>query len=148
MGSQNTVAAGGRYDGLAQSLGGPAVAGVGFALGVERLALLLSEVNVGGSPSRLLYLAWMGDEAQRWVYFLAHRLRRQGFRVEVEGEARSLKSQMRRADKRGAHGVLIVGPDEIKRGMAQLRDMATKDQGELGFDRIDESLCEWFRSHT
>lgn len=148
LGSQNTVAAGGRYDGLAQSLGGPAVAGVGFALGVERLALLLSEVNVGGSPSRLLYLAWMGDEAQRWVYFLAHRLRRQGFRVEVEGEARSLKSQMRRADKLGAHGVLIVGPDEIKRGMAQLRDMATKDQGELGFDRIDESLCEWFRSHT
>ena len=140
LGSQNTVAAGGRYDGLVQSLGGPPVAGVGFALGVERLALLLSEAGWEEPAAPLLYLAWMGAEAQRWTFDLAHRLRRRGRRVELEGETRSLKSQMRRADKQGAGVVLIVGPDEMEKGRALVRHMATKEQTEVDFADVEESL--------
>ncbi len=140
LGSQNTVAAGGRYDGLVQSLGGPPVAGVGFALGVERLALLLSEGGAAGGVSPLLYLAWMGEEAQRWTFSLAHRLRRRGLRVDLEGDSRSLKSQMRRADKLGARAVLIVGPDEMTKGKALVRDMATKEQTEVDLSEVDDVL--------
>lgn len=144
LGSQNTVAAGGRYDGLVQSLGGPPVAGVGFALGVERLALLLSEGGASEPATALLYLAWMGEEAQRWTFALAQRLRRRGVRVDLDGEARSLKSQMRRADKLGARGVLIVGPDEMTKGRAVLRHMATREQVEVDFANVDDSLAEPF----
>ena len=144
LGSQNTVAAGGRYDGLAQSLGGPPVAGVGFALGVERLALLLAGGETREPAVPLLYLAWIGEEAQRWTFALAHRMRRRGVRVDLEGETRSLKSQMRRADKLGAHGVLIVGPDEMTKSRALMRHMATKEQTEVDFADIDESLVESF----
>ncbi len=140
LGSQNTVAAGGRYDGLVQSLGGPPVAGVGFALGVERLALLLSESEADEPAAPLLYLAWMGEEAQRWTFALAHRLRRRGRRVELEGETRSLKSQMRRADKLGASVVLIAGPDEMEKGRALVRRMSTKEQAEVDFADVEESL--------
>ena len=144
LGSQNTVAAGGRYDGLVQSLGGPPVAGVGFALGVERLALLLAEADAGEPDAPLLYLAWMGEEAQRWTFALAHRLRRRGLRVDLDGEAKNLKRQMRRADKLGARVVLIVGPDEMTKGKALMRHMATKEQTEVDFADVDESLVEPF----
>ena len=144
LGSQNTVAAGGRYDGLVQSLGGPPVAGVGFALGVERLALLLSKSSANEPAAPLLYLAWMGEEALHWTFSLAHRLRRRGIRVDLEGDARSLKSQMRRADKLGARWVLIAGPDEMTKGRALMRHMATKEQTEVDFADIDESLVESF----
>ncbi len=140
LGSQNTVAAGGRYDGLAESLGGPPVAGVGFALGVERLALLLSEGEAGENAAPLLYLAWMGEEAQRWTFSLAHRLRRRGLRVDLEGESRSLKSQMKRANKLGARAVLIVGADEMTSCKALVRDMATKEQTEVDFADVDDTL--------
>jgi len=116
------------------------VAGVGFALGVERLALLLSEADTDESDAPLLYLAWMGEEAQRWTFALAHRLRRRGRRVDLEGEARSLKSQMRRADKQEASVVLIVGPDEMEKGRALVRHMATKEQTEVDFADVEESL--------
>ena len=107
---------------------------------MERLALLLSEGDADESGAPLLYLAWMGEEAQRWTFALAHRLRRRGRRVELEGEARSLKSQMRRADKQGAGVVLIVGPDEMEKGRAQVRHMATKEQAEVDFADVEESL--------
>ncbi len=141
LGSQNTVAAGGRYDGLVKSLGGPPVAGVGFALGVERLALLLAEGAATEAAAPLLYLAWMGAEARRWMFALAHRLRRRGLRVDMEGDARSLKSQMRRAGKLGARVVLIVGPDEMAKGTAVMRHMTTREQTEVDFADIDDRLA-------
>lgn len=142
LGSQDTVAAGGRYDGLVETLGGPRVAGVGFALGVERLSLLLSGGESAAAP--LLYLAWMGDQAQRWAFSLARRLRGRGVRVDMEGGERSLKSQMRRADKLGAAAVLMVGPDEVIGGKAAVRHMKTGEQFEVDFADVDESLVERF----
>jgi len=140
LGSQSAVAAGGRYDGLVEQLGGPAIPGVGFALGVERLTMLvkMQETATSGGPD--LYIVWVGEPARDWVFPLAHRLRQKNIAVELEGDARSLKSQMRRADKFKARSVLIVGDDELAKGRAVLRDMASKQQEEIDLNGIEMEL--------
>jgi histidyl-tRNA synthetase len=140
LGSQSAVAAGGRYDGLVQELGGPAIPGVGFALGVERLTMLLrmQQTEVRGGP--WCYVAWIGEPARDWAFPLVHRLRQKGLAVEMEGEVRSLKSQMRRAAKLKAASVLIVGDEELARGRAVWRNMASKQQEEISLDNIEVDL--------
>jgi histidyl-tRNA synthetase len=140
LGSQSAVAAGGRYDGLVQQLGGPPIPGVGFALGLERLTMLLRMQERAAPRGPALYVAWVGARACDWVFPLVQRLRGNGLAVEMEGEARSLKSQMRRADKLHAAAVLIVGEDELDRGAAVLRDMATKQQEEIKADALERAL--------
>lgn len=142
LGAQNTVAAGGRYDGLVEDLGGPAIPGVGFALGVERLALLLKMSKSQDAPRPVFYVAWVGKEAQSWAFPVVGRLRRRGIRVEVDGEEKSLKSQMRRADKLRAIWVLLVGEEELKTGKAILRNLDAKQQLEIGLDRIESEMLE------
>jgi histidyl-tRNA synthetase len=141
LGSQNAVGAGGRYDGLVQELGGPAIPGIGFAMGVERLTLLLREKQATEPAGPSLYVAWIGTQARDWAFRLAYRLRRKGIIAEMEGDAKSLKSQMRRADKLKASAVLIVGDDEMQKGRAVLRDMASKQQKEIAFDHIEAELA-------
>jgi histidyl-tRNA synthetase len=140
LGSQSAVAAGGRYDGLVQQLGGPPIPGVGFAMGVERLTMLLrlQERSDDGGPA--VYFAWIGAKARDWAFPVAHRLRRQGIGVEIEAESRSLKSQMRRADKLKARSVVILGDDEFAKGQAVLRDMISKQQQEIPFDKLEAAL--------
>ncbi|HZD42267.1 MAG TPA: histidine--tRNA ligase [Terriglobales bacterium] len=140
LGSQNAVAAGGRYDGLVKELGGPAIAGVGFAMGVERLTLLLGMKEKPEETGLALYVVWVGDKARDWAFPMVHRLRRNKLAVEIEGEPRSLKSQMRRADKLGAAAVLIIGEDELARERAVLRDMRSKQQREISLEGIEEEL--------
>ncbi|MGH7775142.1 MAG: histidine--tRNA ligase [Candidatus Binatia bacterium] len=142
LGSQNTVAAGGRYDGLVEDLGGPPTPGVGFAMGMERLVLLLGMKEAIKSPRPGLYLVWVGKEARAWAFPVVHRLRRQGVTVEMEGEEKGLKSQMRRADKLGALLVLIVGEEELKSGKGILRNMDSKEQSEVRLDRIEIELSK------
>ena len=141
LGSQNAVGAGGRYDGLVQELGGPAIPGVGFAMGVERLTLLLREKHASEPAVPSLYIVWIGTQARNWAFPLVHRLRRKGIVAEMEGDAKSLKSQMRRADKLKANAVLIVGDDELQKGRAVLRDMASKQQKEIEFKDIEAELA-------
>lgn len=140
LGSQNAVAAGGRYDGLVQELGGPPIPGVGFALGVERLALLLRMKGSQESAGPSLFIVWIGAKARDWAFPLVHRLRRRGVSAEIEGETRSLKSQMRRADKLKAVAVLIIGEDELQKGTAVLRDMKSKRQEEISLANIEAEL--------
>jgi histidyl-tRNA synthetase len=140
LGSQNAVAAGGRYDGLVEDLGGPSIPGVGFALGMERLVLLLGVKEGGIAPRLTLYLAWLGEEARDWAFPMVHQLRQRGVKVDTEGEERSLKSQMRRADKLRAIFVLIVGEEELRKGSGILRHMDTKKQSEVTLGKIDEDL--------
>jgi len=140
LGSQSAVGAGGRYDGLVQELGGPAIPGVGFALGVERLAMLLRLQEIASVNGPELFVVWVGARARDWAFPVVHRLRQKGVSVEIEGEVRSLKSQMRRADKLKAGAVLIVGEDELANGKAVLRDMATKQQEEIGLDYLEAEL--------
>ena len=140
LGSQNAVAAGGRYDGLVQDLGGPAIPGVGFAIGVERLTLLLRMTETREEAGPSLYVVWVGERARDWAFPLVHRLRRKGLMIEMEGESRSLKSQMRRADKLRAASVLIVGDDELAREKVLLRDMGNKRQEEINLKDIEVEL--------
>jgi histidyl-tRNA synthetase len=127
LGSQNAVGGGGRYDGLVHDLGGPNIAGVGFALGVERLALVLEEAGHSGPEERPeFFLAPLGGEAETLAFRIAHRLRGGGARVEVENGSRSLKSQMRRGDKLGARYVLIIGEDELRARALTVRDLEAR----------------------
>jgi histidyl-tRNA synthetase len=140
LGSQNAVAAGGRYDGLVEGLGGPPTPGVGFAMGMERLVLLLGGKESRKVPRPDLYVACVGNAARSWVVPAVHRLRQKGISVEMDGEERSLKSQMRRADKLKAQFVLIMGEEELKSGKGILRHMDTKEQVEVSLQGIDEAL--------
>jgi histidyl-tRNA synthetase len=140
LGSQGAVAAGGRYDGLVEQLGGPAIPGVGFAMGVERLTMLLKLQERAAATGPAVYFVWVGEKARDWAFPLVHRLRRSGLTVEMEAETRSLKSQMRRADKLNAAATLIVGEDELNKGVAVLRDMSSKHQQEIMLNDLEAVL--------
>ena len=140
LGSQSAIAAGGRYDGLVQELGGPAIAGVGFAIGLERLIMLLRAKTSSALSGPSVYIAWVGENAQQWAFPVMHRLRQNGLSIELEGEVRSLKSQMRRADKLNASSVLIIGDNELEKGVTLLRDMATRQQSEIRLNDVEEAL--------
>ncbi|MDO3376825.1 histidine--tRNA ligase [Geoalkalibacter halelectricus] len=140
LGAQNAVAAGGRYDGLVRELGGPALPGIGFAMGVERLVLLLGRDRCAPQTPDI-FLAALGEAAQRRVFSLMHDLQRQGLRAEIDYQGRSLKAQMRRADKLGAARVLIVGEDELARGVGQLRNMADSSQAEIALEDLSRLLA-------
>ncbi|MBI2354464.1 MAG: histidine--tRNA ligase [Deltaproteobacteria bacterium] len=121
LGSQSAVAAGGRYDGLISQLGGPAIPGIGFAMGVERVALLLGEQDFSSRPD--LFIATMGAGERAFAFRLMQELLGLGVRVELDYEGKSLKSQMRRADKLGARYSVVVGGNEAASGRAFFKRM-------------------------
>ncbi|MBU2470713.1 MAG: histidine--tRNA ligase [Proteobacteria bacterium] len=139
LGAQDAVGGGGRYDGLIEALGGPATPAIGFALGVERLALLIEDQPQWETGPKL-FIAALGEEPRDWAFNAAQELRRAGVWVETAAQSVSLKAQMRRANKLGAAQVLIVGGDELKAGSAPLKDMASGEQEELPLDQIVDRL--------
>jgi histidyl-tRNA synthetase len=139
LGSQNAVAGGGRYDNLFQEIGGQEIPGIGFAIGMERLiSLLPKEKEFTQYPH--LFIAVLGEETYKEAYRLANQLHLERIRAELDYEGKSLKSQMRRADKLKARYVLILGEDELRRGKAVLRNMETKSQEEISIDKLLETL--------
>ncbi len=139
MGAQNTVAAGGRYDGLVKEIGGPATPGIGFALGVER-AISLMDAGSVVYPRPAFFIAALGPDAVALALPLVNRLKSSGVPVETDYTGASLKSQMKKADKSGAGHTLILGEQEIKSGTAVLRNMQTKEQEEISLKNIEEEL--------
>ncbi|MDH3454281.1 MAG: histidine--tRNA ligase [Desulfuromonadales bacterium] len=139
LGAQNAVAAGGRYDGLISDLGGPALPGIGFAIGLERLALMLGEQSID-PPRPELFIATLGEAATKAGFAMLTRLQRQGILVEMEYTGKSLKAQLRRADKLKTRRVLILGEDELARGVAQLRHMDESLQEEVNLDGLEARL--------
>lgn len=129
LGAQSAVAAGGRYDGLIADLGGPKLPGIGFAMGLERVALLLAEKEFRKRPD--LFIAALGEPAQAEAFRLMSALQRMGVSVEIDYEGKSLKSQMRRSDKFDSRFTLIIGEDELAKGMAALKDMDAGSQAEV-----------------
>jgi len=129
LGAQAAVGAGGRYDGLVEQLGGPKVSGIGFALGMERLVLLLQQQETeAASAGPALFVAGIGEQASGYAFGLTHALRRAGMAVAMDLEGRSLKSQMKQAGKLKAANVLIIGDDELAASLAQIRNMNTQQQ--------------------
>jgi histidyl-tRNA synthetase len=140
LGAQDTVAAGGRYDRLVEEFGGPATPGLGFALGMERLLLLLPEDAVD-EPARPVFLAALGDAPRRVVWPWLAELRRRGVAAAFDYDGRSLKSQLRRADRLGARLVVIVGENELAAGTVQVRDMTEKTQRDVPLADVVETLA-------
>jgi histidyl-tRNA synthetase len=141
LGSQNSVAAGGRYDGLVEQLGGRPTPAIGFALGMERLAALLPEETNHSRP-KPLYLAPLGDAAMERVPLLLHKLRARDIPVETDYLGKSLKSQMRQADRIGAAYVGILGEDELNDGVILLRNMETKAQTKVPLEGFVDQIAE------
>jgi histidyl-tRNA synthetase len=139
LGAQNAVAAGGRYDGLIRDLGGPELPGIGFAIGLERLALILGEQSID-PPRPELFIATLGESATKAGFAMLTRLQRRGIPVEMEYTGKSLKAQLRRADKLKTRRVLILGEDELARGVAQLRHMDDSLQEEVALDGLEIRL--------
>jgi histidyl-tRNA synthetase len=131
LGAQAAVAAGGRYDGLIETLGGPKNSpGIGFAMGMERLVLLLQQQEKSSVEEEKvdLFVAGIGAQASRSGFGLVHELRARKFSVAMDYEGRSLKSQMKQANKAGARFVLIIGDDELASGKGILRNMMNKEE--------------------
>jgi len=139
LGSQNAVAAGGRYDGLVESLGGPALPGIGFAIGVERLVLMKGEDRIAPAAPQL-FIASLGEEAADRAFTLMTRLQRSGISVEMDYQGKSLKAQMRRANKLNAAYTLILGEEELRNGEAQLKNMADSSQQTVALSSLAEIL--------
>ncbi len=139
LGAQGTVMAGGRYDGLVETMGGPAIPGVGWAAGIERLALLVEGV---ADPARPIAIVPVGTGTEIEALKLAYRLRRAGHAVE-HGYSGNVGKRLKRASKVGARVALILGEDELARGAVQLRDLDAGTQDEAPLDRIEESLARF-----
>ncbi|MFA6321326.1 MAG: histidine--tRNA ligase [Candidatus Omnitrophota bacterium] len=141
LGAQNAIGAGGRYDNLISDMGGPQTGACGFAIGVDRVLLAAGEGSGQAGSGRIdVFVAPLGEEAYAKAFLVLADLRGSGIACDIDYENRSLKSQMRSADKLKARFVLIIGDDEVKKGEAALRDMQTKEQVFIGFDNLAAAI--------
>jgi len=137
IGAQNAILGGGRYDGLVKHLGGPDRVGIGFAAGIERLVLAMP-ASAGARPRTAFFVAAMGEPARDAAIALLRDLRRAGLEAHMEYEGRSLKSQMKRADRLKTAYALILGEDELARAVVTVKDMRAGEQAQVGRDAILE----------
>jgi histidyl-tRNA synthetase len=141
IGAQNAVCGGGRYDGLAEMLGGAPTPGVGFASGLERIILTMQAQGIEPPPllRPSIFVAALGQEARPVAIDLTLELRRSGLGTWLAFDQRGLRSQLREANKREARYTIILGQDEIKTGQATVRDMAQGEQERVPL----QELVEW-----
>jgi len=131
LGSQSAVCGGGRYDGLVEELGGPATPAVGWAIGMERLTLLLEKLNPPPSASPDLYIVSRGEKAEANALQLAQKLRHGGLAVELDLSGSAFGKQFKRADRSGAAACLVLGDDEAAQGTVQLKWLQSGEQTSL-----------------
>ncbi len=142
IGAQGTVCGGGRYDHLVEELGGPATAGIGFGLGIERL-LIVMEASGAPMPEEEgvdLFVAFMGEEGKKRAQALVHDLRKKGMRAMLDVAARNIKGQFKYADRIGARFTAVIGDDEIARGEITLKDMRTSEQRQISLGELADVL--------
>jgi histidyl-tRNA synthetase len=146
LGAQNALLGGGRYDGLAEMIGGPPTPGIGFSIGEDRLVLAVGEAAQGKADwatwAIAAYIVWMGDRALAPARQLARELRRQGLTVEIGYEPTKLKKSMGIANRIGARFAVIIGEGELESGRYQVKDMTSGEQQEVE----PAALCEYLRN--
>ena len=142
LGSQATVCGGGRYDNLIEQLEGPATPGVGFGLGIERLLLILEATGKEPkAPSACdVMVCGLGESAKEAALKLTKQMRESGIRVIIDVMERGLKAQFKYADRAGARYVVVIGDDEMAKGVVTLRDMANSSQSEVPAEQIIDVL--------
>ena len=131
LGAQNAVGAGGRYDGLVETLGGPSVPAIGFAIGLERVALVLAETSSSSKNECLYYVAAFGEKGAALGLVLLDELRRVGLSAQCDYRATTLKAHLRQADRSKCRYAILLGDDEAARGAVILRNLESKAQEEL-----------------
>lgn len=136
LGAQGTVLGGGRYDGLIAELGGPPTAGIGWAGGIERLMMLCNDPPAEPRP---VVIAPLGPAAEAKALGIARALRRRGITVEQEYRG-NMKRRMQRANKLNARAAIIIGDDELAKGVAQLKDLDSGTQREVALDKLADAL--------
>ena len=143
LGAQNAVAGGGRYDGLVETLGGPPTPATGFAIGMERLISLIPAKR-DERDERKVFLVALGERASERAFGWAQQWRRAGLSVLWDYDGRSLKAQMKKADRSGAAFAVLIGEDELNAGAAQVRDLRDGSQRPAPLDQIPEKILEGF----
>ncbi|MGH2754187.1 MAG: histidine--tRNA ligase [Actinomycetota bacterium] len=141
LGSQDAVGGGGRYDGLAEVLGGPHVPGIGFALGLDRIMLSLGSEAAEPTVRIAAYIVALGADATKSAFPLATRLRAAGIGTELDVMGRGMKGQMKDADRSGARYAVILGDEEMAAGEATVKDLTTGDQERCPIDQLGERLA-------
>ena len=143
LGAQSAVAGGGRYDGLIEEIGGNPTPAVGFATGLERVLLALEKQNLLPEMDTQTdaFVVALGEEAQGAAFKLLTKLRQAGLKAGMDYAGRSMKAQMKQANKANARFALIIGEDEVKEACVQLKDMEKSEQEKVSFDNIIEKLC-------
>ena len=145
LGAQDTVAAGGRYDGLVKLLGGPEIPGVGMAIGIERALLLMEEEPE--EEGRDCYFVVLDNDAMEYVIRWMKELRQNGLICETSYGKKSLKAQLRAADRAKARFSVIVGESELDEEEAILRDMKTHEQWQIPFDQVVREIVKRTMEH-
>lgn len=145
LGAQSTICGGGRYDGLIEEVGGPSTPGIGFAVGMERLLLTLREQGLLPPvlKERPVFIVALGDAAKEKAFTLQQSLRGKGIYAEIDMMGRSMKGQMKTADKLAAVFAVIIGDEELAAQCAQVRNMETKEQEAVPF----AALVSYIESH-
>ena len=144
LGAQNAVGAGGRYDALVQTLGGPLTPAVGFAVGLERMAMMLPDTTLP-AQSVSVYVAGFGDRGSASGFSALEELRLAGIRAVTDFRSGSLKSHLRQADRLRSQFALIIGDDEVLKGVAILRNMDTKVQHEVSISTLISQISSLIR---
>ena len=142
LGAQSAVAGGGRYDGLIEEIGGNPTPAVGFATGLERVLLALEKQDLLPEMDNKTdaFVVALGEEAQGAAFKLLTQLRQAGLKASMDYAGRSMKAQMKQANKANARFALIIGEDEVKEACVQLKDMAKSEQEKVSFDNIVDKL--------
>lgn len=147
IGAQSAICGGGRYDGLVSQLGGPETPGVGFATGLERVLVALEQQNIAiptGEHTQV-YLASLGKEADLKAFQILQALRKDGIPAEKDLLGRSLKAQMKQADKLQVDYVVLIGEEELAQNVAMVRQMGKSEQQPMDLDNIVSFLTEQLR---
>jgi histidyl-tRNA synthetase len=140
LGAQNAVGAGGRYDGLVETLGGPSIPAVGFAIGLERVSLMLPNTSSSLRNDCLYYVAAFGEKGTALGLVLLDELRRAGLSAQSDYRAATLKAHLRQADRSKCRYAIFLGDDEAVRGSIILRDLESKAQEELPLEGLTSLL--------
>jgi histidyl-tRNA synthetase len=147
LGAKDAIAGGGRYDDLVEQLGGKPTPALGFGSGVDRIIATMEAQNarLPNPPGIDVYLASVGDQGIALGLEISFLLRRKGISAEIGLEGRSLRSQMRTADKLGAKYVIMIGDEEIEEGVVTLRDMRDGQQETIDVQMVSSSLEDKLR---
>ncbi|GJL56664.1 MAG: histidine--tRNA ligase [Nitrospirales bacterium] len=146
LGAQNTIGAGGRYDGLVKNLGGPPTPAVGFAVGLERVNILVPSAVIGDTPP-LVVIAGFGEKGRPKGLKLLTRLRQTGICTDADFRANSLKAHLRSADKLGALATIIIGDEEAQKEVVIIRNMQDKKQVEVPIALVPDQLKIWIHQN-